>query len=99
EKVVVLAHGAVDDVLDRDHPGDGLASRDRFEHPSKTRVADALSCRPEVRDDGILGEGAGLAGVGDSRWWSTAAESTGRVPARRVRCATVRRWHWRCSRS
>ena len=61
QQVVVLADRAVDDVLDRHDAGGRVAGRDGLEDG-----AEAAERRPghvaEDREDGILGEGAGLPG-------------------------------------
>ena len=77
QQVVVLADRAVDDVLDRDDAGRGLAAR----RPRRTRPGSCPSgvARhvPERREDGVLGEGAGLPGVGhDRRVGQRAGESS-----------------------
>ena len=90
QQVVVLADGAVDDVLDRDDAG---ARRHRRRPPRRRRGTPPSGTRagvvPEVRQDGVLGEGAGLAGVGDRSVVAHRAESSGRVPRRTARCGTV----------
>jgi len=66
KQVVVLAHGAVDDVLDRDHAGHRVAPADRLEH-----LAEAPQWRaPDIaerREHRILRKRPGLSGVGDKQ--------------------------------
>ena len=66
QQVVVLADRAVDDVLDGDHAGRCAAIGDGLEHLAKASQRRPLDVA-EGGDDGILGEGAGLAGVGDGQ--------------------------------
>ncbi|MBI3747036.1 MAG: ABC transporter substrate-binding protein, partial [Chloroflexi bacterium] len=66
EKVVDLTHGAVEEVLDRNHPGASPAVRHRRED-----LPEAPDRQPRHvgvgGDDGILGERPGLPRVGDRR--------------------------------
>jgi hypothetical protein len=66
QQVVVLADRAVDDVLDRDHAGGGVARRDDLEHLAKAAQRDAIDVA-EGGQDGVLGEGTGFAGIGDGQ--------------------------------
>ena len=64
QQVVVLADRAVDDVLDRDDAGGGGTRRDGLEDRPEAAQRGPRHVA-ERREDGVLGEGAGLAGVGD----------------------------------
>ena len=80
QQVVVLADGAVDDVLDRDDAGRGVARGDGLEDLAEAAERDALDVA-EGREDGVLGERAGLAGIGDRA--ARSAGVIGRRPSRR----------------
>ena len=66
QEVVVLADRAVDDVLDRDDAGGGIAGGDRIERLAEAAERDARDVA-ECGDHGVLGERAGLAGIGDRK--------------------------------
>ena len=95
QQVVVLADGAVDDVLDRNDSGRGAARGDRLED-----LAEAAEWSPrdvtERGEDGVLGEGAGLAGVDDRRpglggsWPSCQVLVWSRASARGLICSVTR---------
>ena len=80
QQVVVLADRAVDDVLDRDDAGVGLAGRDDLEDLAKAAQRDPRDVA-ERGDDRVLGERAGLAGIGDRR--APGGRLTGAAASRR----------------
>ena len=85
EEVVVLADGAVDDVLDGYDAGHRIAPGDGLEDLAEGAERGARDVT-EGRQDGILGECAGLTGIGDRR----------RIGARRHSMASGGRCRSRC---
>jgi hypothetical protein len=100
QQVQVLADGPQQGALDRDDARVGLAIAHRLEHGPERRERHRLG-RGEEPEHGLLGEGAGLARVGDTERGRVAPrrDRRGRLarPGRLARCGHGRRPRVTCT--